>query len=93
VSDGYPERPVERDGQPEAAEPERPVQSDEPAEADPRVGAAVRHLDELADRPLAEHVEVFESVHRSLQESLAEAAGDGDPGQQDPRAGEPRSDR
>ncbi|MDQ1628002.1 MAG: hypothetical protein QOI54_1746 [Actinomycetota bacterium] len=47
-----------------------------PEVADPRVGAAVRRLDELADLPPAEHVEIYESVHRGLQQALAEAAGD-----------------
>jgi hypothetical protein len=93
VSDGYPEAPVEQNGHPEPADRDVPVDREEPAEADPRVGAAVRRLDELSDRPLTEHVEVLESVHRSLQESLADAAGDAEPAQQDPRAADPRSDR
>jgi hypothetical protein len=42
--------------------------------ADPRVAAAVRRLEELSELPPEEHVEVYESMHRSLQESLAEAA-------------------
>jgi hypothetical protein len=41
---------------------------------DPRVRDAVDRLDELADLAPAEHVEVYESVHSSLQESLAEAS-------------------
>jgi hypothetical protein len=32
-------------------------------------------LDGLADRPLAEHVEVFERVHAALGEALAAPAG------------------
>jgi hypothetical protein len=32
-------------------------------------------LDALADRPLAEHVEVFERVHAALGEALAPPAG------------------
>jgi hypothetical protein len=32
-------------------------------------------LDGLADRPLAEHVEVFEQVHAALGEALASPAG------------------
>jgi hypothetical protein len=43
---------------------------------DPRVAGAVERLDELTDLPPAEHVEVYESVHRVLQESLAEAQAD-----------------
>ncbi|MCO1660767.1 hypothetical protein [Pseudonocardia humida] len=45
--------------------------------ADPRqtVERAVAALDGLADRPLAEHVEVFERVHAALGEALASPAG------------------
>ena len=46
--------------------------------ADPRVRDAVRRLDELSDLPPAEHVEVYEAVHSSLQESLAEASRQAD---------------
>ena len=35
-------------------------------------------LDELSDLPPAEHVEVYEAVHSSLQESLAEASRQAD---------------
>jgi hypothetical protein len=42
--------------------------------ADPRVAAAVARLDELGDTPPAEHVEVYEDVHRVLQDALADAA-------------------
>jgi hypothetical protein len=45
---------------------------------DPRVRDAVRRLDELSDLPPAEHVEIYESVHSSLQESLAEASRQAD---------------
>jgi hypothetical protein len=56
-----------------------PTQPDEPASvADPRVRDAVRRLDELSDLPPAEHVEIYESVHSSLQESLAEASRQAD---------------
>lgn len=48
--------------------------------ADPRhdVERAMAALDGLADRPLAEHVEVFERVHAALGEALA-APADGPP--------------
>lgn len=45
-------------------------------EPDSRVAAALERLDALAERPPAEHVDIYEDVHRALQESLAEAAGD-----------------
>ena len=48
---------------------------------DPRVAAAVARLDSLGDTPPAEHVEVYEDVHRALQDSLADAARDSEPGQ------------
>jgi hypothetical protein len=41
---------------------------------DPRIAAAVERLDGLADQPPVEHVEVYEEVHRVLQDSLADAA-------------------
>jgi hypothetical protein len=51
--------------------------------ADPRVRDAVRRLNELADLPPAEHVEVYEAVHSSLQESLAEASRQADESPED----------
>jgi hypothetical protein len=84
VNEGYPEQPAEQSGSPEPVNGDEPVDRDEPVAADPRVGAAVRRLDELTGRPLAEQVEVYESVHRSLQESLAEAAGDEQPARSQP---------
>jgi hypothetical protein len=49
-----------------------------PPVADSRVSDAVRRLDALSDLPPAEHVEVYEAVHSSLQESLAEASRQAD---------------
>ena len=51
--------------------------------------AAVARLDALGDRPPVEHVEVYEEVHRVLQESLADAThstdrADGQPGGSQP---------
>ena len=56
---------------------------------DPRIAAAVARLDGLGDQPPAEHVEVYEEVHRVLQESLADAnhgtdRADGQPGGSQP---------
>jgi hypothetical protein len=45
----------------------------DPTVADPRIADAIERLERLAERPPAEHVEVYEDVHRVLQESLAEA--------------------
>lgn len=50
------------------------VEEHRPGSADPRVAAAVSRLDELGDTPPTEHVEVYEDVHRVLQDALADAA-------------------
>jgi hypothetical protein len=56
-----------------------PSQADDAASVvDPQVRDAVRRLDELSDLPPAEHVEVYESVHTSLAESLAQASRQAD---------------
>ena len=36
------------------------------------VEAAIALLDQLDERPVADHVEVFDAVHRALQDALAE---------------------
>ena len=41
---------------------------------DPRIAAAVARLDGLTDTPPVEHIEVYEDVHRVLQDALADAA-------------------
>jgi hypothetical protein len=38
---------------------------------DPRVDAAMARLESVADRPAADQVAEFESVHRVLQDTLA----------------------
>lgn len=43
---------------------------------DEQVAAAIRRLDDLAGQPAAAHVEVFEDVHRLLQESLVGLDGE-----------------
>jgi hypothetical protein len=43
-----------------------------PTSGVPEVDAAVARLDELADRPVSEHVEVLDAVHRRLQDVLAQ---------------------
>ena len=76
----------------DAIEPPDDDASDPPNQAaasgDPRVRDAVRRLDELSDLPPAEHVEVYEAVHSSLQESLAEASRQAD---ESPADGSPPS--
>ncbi|GAA2452085.1 hypothetical protein GCM10010191_82880 [Actinomadura vinacea] len=53
---------------------------------DGRVDEALARLDELDAAPVSAHVEVFEDVHRRLQELLA-SAGQDDPGVPGPPAG------
>ena len=37
----------------------------------PQVSEALRALDGLQERPVHEHVEVFDGLHRALQDALA----------------------
>jgi hypothetical protein len=41
---------------------------------EPRVDDAVARLEELTERPVSEHAEVFDDVHRQLLDALEEAA-------------------
>ncbi len=59
---------------------EEPVEDAPPAPPTPtaqdaRVDAALQRADELAGTSPAEHVEIYEDVHRNLQEVLADASG------------------
>lgn len=54
-----------------------PPQEPPPAAAAAAVAAAMAGLDDLADRPPAEHVEAFERVHRALGDALGTDAGGG----------------
>jgi hypothetical protein len=45
--------------------------------SDAGVDRALGRLQELDERPLSEHVAVFEDVHRSLHDALSQAAGEG----------------
>ena len=59
---------------------------------DPRIAAAVARLDGLTDTPPVEHVEVYEDVHRVLQDALADAAltsESGDQGEPGPEGARP----
>jgi hypothetical protein len=51
------------------------VETSAPASGDPRVDAAMQRARELAGTSPTEHVEIYEDVHRSLQEVLADASG------------------
>ena len=54
---------------------EEPVGRPAPGPGDPRVDAALRRAAELAATSPTEHVEIYEDVHRRLQEVLADASG------------------
>ncbi|QKW36681.1 hypothetical protein HUT06_23820 [Actinomadura sp. NAK00032] len=57
-------------------EPEFPAAPPPDPTGDPRVDAAVAPLGGLGGLPVAEHVRVFEDVHRRLQDLLASAGQD-----------------
>ncbi|MFV2174804.1 hypothetical protein ACFHW2_31020 [Actinomadura sp. LOL_016] len=66
-----------------AQEAEFPAAPPPEPTGDPRVDAVLARLGDLAGRPVSEHVDVFEDVHRSLQELLisAESTPEGGPGE------------
>ncbi|NKZ08980.1 hypothetical protein [Actinomadura latina] len=72
---------------PEARESRLPAVPPPEPTGDPRVDAAVAGLGELGGRPVGEHVEIFEDVHRRLQELLASAGQDEPP--QPPQQSQP----
>lgn len=74
---------------PRAPEPEFPAAPPPEPTGDPRVDAAVAPLGGLGGRPVHEHVEIFEDVHRRLQELLA-SAGQDEPAQAPQRPQPPR---
>jgi hypothetical protein len=53
-------------------ESEQPTQDTSTRFGDTRVDAAVSRTEALEDRPLSEHVEVFDEVHRDLRDLLAD---------------------
>lgn len=50
----------------------------DPAESlgDARVDGAVARLEELSERPVSEHVEVFDDIHARLRDALGETAAE-----------------
>ncbi len=48
-----------------------PVPGPSQDKAGQAVADLVRELDDLHERPLPEHVQVFDAVHRGLQDALA----------------------
>jgi hypothetical protein len=55
------------------AAPASPQGQQPPASGDDRVDAVLASLSDLDDRPVAEHVPVFESAHDRLRDALARA--------------------
>lgn len=73
-------------GQPPGDEPHRQDPADEgtaagPSTGHPAVDEVLRSMERLEDRPLEEHVAVFEEAHERLRRTLAgtEAAPEGRP--------------
>ena len=97
MSDGHeldePAADHETDAEPDQAPGDGPDEA--PADEDLVAGegpvaTAVARLDSLVDLPPAEHVEVYEDVHRVLQDALADAAHDsGGDGSGEDRTGSP----
>jgi len=54
-----------------AAGPGEPDEQ-QPATGEPRVDAALARLSELARRPVTEHREIFDDVHRRLRDVLGD---------------------
>lgn len=54
---------------------------------DPRVAAALSRADELASTSPEEHVAIYEEVHETLQQVLAEAGAEGTPAGAPPHEG------
>jgi hypothetical protein len=54
--------------------PPRPRADDDEVSSHEEVALALAALDRLAERPLAEHVAVFERVHAALGRALADGA-------------------
>jgi len=58
------------EGESGALDPDRP--EPRPETGEPRVDAGLARLDELTGRPVTEHREIFEDVHRRLRDVLGE---------------------
>ena len=70
------ERPAAQPPGPSAQPGDHPVGAP-PATGDPRVDEALAGLAGIAGQPPAEHVAVYEEVHRRLQDTLADLDDDG----------------
>ncbi|GAA3389742.1 hypothetical protein [Cryptosporangium minutisporangium] len=68
---------VPKPGPPPAPKPGPPSPSlvADSAAAEEQVAAVLAHLDDLDERPIAEHVAAYETVHRTLQDTLAAVDG------------------
>ena len=59
-------------GEPEVGRPATPSAAPRPHAGNEVVAAAVRELDTVAQRPLAEHPDAFARVHAGLQQALSD---------------------
>jgi hypothetical protein len=69
-----PQHPAEDDDQHHSAEDEDPAGDEEAGH--PLVEETMARLDELRDRPVGEHSEVYADLHERLQSALVEADAD-----------------
>ena len=69
MTDGQEERGVSENGVSSGTSNDAVNHSDD-QRTDPRVQAALGRLTELDERPVTQHVAVFEDVHRRLHEAL-----------------------
>jgi hypothetical protein len=70
-----PDPPAENHPEPRSAEAE-PVRTD-----NPRVDAVLDAVEQVEQRPVDEHVAVFEDAHRELRAALDDIDGPGEPGE------------
>ena len=55
---------------------ESPLAQTAESGGDPRIAEALQRLNDLGDRPVEEHVDAYEDVHRVLAETLSDAQQD-----------------
>jgi hypothetical protein len=69
------QHPDEQTTDPQAVEPVATPADPDTATGQPEVDAVLASLDGLADRPVAEHVAVFEQAHERLRRALDAPSG------------------
>jgi hypothetical protein len=72
VSEEQPEQATPEQPQPESSPTEEPTRDSEPRTGVAAADEAAARLADIDDAGLDEHVEIYEDVHRRLQEGLAD---------------------